>query len=1040
MNETEMLAIFAKGVVKRSEMPAALEAKTRLKGGIALTVAAAALLILASGLLIVQRHAADPLRRLIALAPRSARAVEPRLTGGFAWAPYRGPMREEPSATDPAQLRLAGAAGEAVARAGSDPASGAQHSAGIALLLIEKPGEAATRLRAATERAPDDARGWSDYAAALDDEAIRAQRPSLHAEALPAADHALRIDASLPEALFNRALILEHLGLTAESGKSWEQYLRIDPSSPWAAEAREHLKGLPVADSENRFREEQPRLERAALAGDMRAVDELVSRYPQQSRTFAEVEYLGRWGENGSNDALTIARAIGDALRRISGESLLHDAGQAIDGGDAARRARIASAHAVYRRARIAYSKQQPAAAQPELRRAAALFAEDGDPMSLVARYYAASARYDGEDVAGARAELLSLAAETNAHHLALAAQIRWELALTYIADADWTAALATLTESESLFQTLGERSNLGFIEGLQATSLSCLGRTDEAWAARIRSLRVLEAEGRGDLLAVSLGGATRAELLAGRLQTARALLEIEVAANRDARAPVLLTNALVRLTLVNTRLGDDDAASQSARELLAVAHSVSDPSLRGPVLAGANVAAGAAALHGDPREASRLLTSAIDFYARSERRLFLPEARLLRARAALRLGDRAAAARDLEDGWNEVVRHRVRIAGAVSSTDVLDASAALAVEAIRLRLDSGDLAGAFDWMERRNRQITGDENAVTIRELQQRLRGSGTAVLMLTMLPSEAAIVCVEENDVVQARVPLDGRTLAVRIAGATTGTSDASALYDALLRPVAPALARARRVVIVADASLQQVPFAALYDSSAKRYLVETMEVAVAASASALRTNESNARPHSVLGVALPSGSMAALPDAERELTDVCAFYPRSVTIDPQSATLSAVGDAARTAGVIHIAGHTASGADDLALQFSSSRTGMHRVSWRDLAALHLLPSAVVVVAGCETLRGPDAGRTRGLSLGGGFLAAGAADVIGTLVPIADRDARDFFRDLHRHIAGGASAGDALREAQRAAIRSESSTGRRTAWRAVALLTSHV
>src|SRR5689334_4584799 len=31
--------------------------------------------------------------RLVALAPRSARTVEPRLAGGFAWAPYRGPLR-----------------------------------------------------------------------------------------------------------------------------------------------------------------------------------------------------------------------------------------------------------------------------------------------------------------------------------------------------------------------------------------------------------------------------------------------------------------------------------------------------------------------------------------------------------------------------------------------------------------------------------------------------------------------------------------------------------------------------------------------------------------------------------------------------------------------------------------------------------------------------------------------------------------------------------------------------------------------------------
>ena len=55
----------------------------------------------------------SPIERLAALSPKDARIIEPRLTGGFAWSPYRGSERAPAMRTaDPARMKLAGEAGD----------------------------------------------------------------------------------------------------------------------------------------------------------------------------------------------------------------------------------------------------------------------------------------------------------------------------------------------------------------------------------------------------------------------------------------------------------------------------------------------------------------------------------------------------------------------------------------------------------------------------------------------------------------------------------------------------------------------------------------------------------------------------------------------------------------------------------------------------------------------------------------------------------------------------------------------------------------
>jgi tetratricopeptide (TPR) repeat protein len=1059
--DPEVLAAFAEGKIERKDLPrifAHLETCAACRSGVAaagqavaparsfrfaLPLAAAAVIVLAAGLVPWVLSLRGPFDRLGKLAPRSARVVEARLSGDIPWAAYRGPLRANGTAPDPGRLKLGGEVGEIVDRADRERTAAWQHAAGVGLVMIELPSEAVTRLRTAAELDRKNPRVWSDLAAAQYAAALRLDRPSLYPEALAAADQALRLDPRLPEALFNRALVLERLGLHAQARDAWSRYLAIDGSSPWAVEAREHLERLPVSTSEERFRKELPRLERAAIAGDATTVRAVVDSYRQQTRTTAEVVTLGDWAKayqrgdaaEGAH-SLAVARSIGEALQTASGESLLRDAVAAIENSSDA--ARLAEAHVIYLRGRLAYSRRQPASAEPDLRRAATLFA--ADPMALVARYYAACIRYDLNDVAGASSELAGLLEEleTRPSYIALAAQVRWQLALCAMIDDDWQAATPLLQASRAGFGQLGERSNGGFLDALLASALGAMGRSDDDWTARIRSFEALSGEGQSDRLPASLSEAATMEVRAGRPEVARSLLEIEEAVNRASGYDVLLAYGLVRSTVLSVYLGDGANAVAKATAAERAARAIADPALRTRALADASLAIGAATAD------SAALTRAIDGYQAIERPFFLPEARLFRARTELRDGNVDAALRDVDAGIAEMERHRVHFAGNVSGRGVLDAGTEIFRLGMRLSLDRGDVAAAFRYAERARAYFVSKDDgpaAITAEELQARLAGSRTAVLELVVLPEELLAFCITADSVRAQRTAVTSAQLAELVA------KDAGAdgrLYDSLIRPSEPGIAAAQQLIVVPDPVLEGVSFAGLWDAREKRHLIERLAVAVAPSATALRRETGERELQSVTAIALPSGEQeenVALPQASAELQEIASLYRHADVLGGSNATLEALRTHARDATVIHIAGHTErrgrAGESELAF-LGPHGNGLEYVSWRNLVAMTLRARPVVVLAACETLQRPHSPRTFALSLGGGFLAAGAPDVIGTLVPLADNDAQALFGDLHRELRAGFTPAEALRRTQLHALADH--RGRSLPWQALALLTTRI
>ncbi|HEV7766128.1 MAG TPA: CHAT domain-containing protein [Thermoanaerobaculia bacterium] len=1051
--DPEVLAAFAEGKIERKELPrifAHLETCAACRSGVAaaseaiaparsfrfpLPLAVAAMVVLAIGLVPWALSFRSPFDRLGKLAPRSARVAEARLSGDIPWAAYRGPLRaNNGAAPDPGRLKLGGEVGEIVDRADQEKTASWQHAAGVGLVMIEMPADAAARLRAAVELDRKNPRIWSDLAAAQYAAALRLDRPSLYPEALASADQALRLDPRLPEALFNRALVLERLGLKAQARDAWNRYLTVDGTSQWAVEARERLARLPVSTSEERFRKELPRLERAAAAGDTTTIREVVDTYRQQTRTTAEVVTLGKWAEaHQRGDAadgersLTVARSIGEALQTASGESLLRDAVTAIE--KSADASTLAEAHVIYLRGRLAYSRRQPAAAEPDLRRAAFLFASAANPMALVARYYAACIRYDLNDVAGASSELTGLLEELEAHpsYIALAAQVRWQLALCAMADADWQSATSLLQASRDGFGRLGERSNGGFLDALLANALGAMGRSDDDWAARIRSFEALSDEGQSDRVPASLSEAATMEIRAGRPDVARSILEIEESMNRASGFDVLLAYGLVRAAVLSVQLGDNATALHKAADAERTARGIADPALRTRALADASLAIGAAT---SERAA---LTRAIDGYQAIERPAFLPEARLFRARTELRDGNVDAALRDIDAGIAEMERHRVQFAGSVSGRGVLDAGTELFRLGMRLSLDRDDVAAAFRYAQGARAP------AISAEALQTRLAGSRAAVLELVVLPEELLAFCITEDSVRAVRSPVTSAQLAQLVS-----QTDDAGLYEWLIRPSRDSIAAAQQLIVVPDPALESVSFAALWDAREKQHLIERMAVAIAPSASSLRPETGTRDLQSVTAIALPSGEQGenvALPQASAELKEIAGLYRHAVILDGSNATLEALQTNARDAAVIHIAGHTErrGRAGESVLAFPGLKgKGLEYVSWRNLAAMSLRSRPVVVLAACETLQRPRSPQTFALSLGGGFLVAGAAEVIGTLVPLADNDAQALFEDVHRELRAGFTPAEALRRVQLRALANKH--GRSLPWQALALLTSQI
>lgn len=182
-------------------------------------------------------------RRALIDAVREHRTFEPRLVG-FQYAPVQGVMRSgAPTQTISPEVTLATARIALLAE--REPSPDTRALLGVADLVTGETSAAIKALEDASRSRPDDARMLSDLSAAYYVRAEREGRKEDYTQALDTARRAVDLYPTLPEARFNLALATEQAASAADARSAWNAYLQLDPTSPWATEARRHLTDLP---------------------------------------------------------------------------------------------------------------------------------------------------------------------------------------------------------------------------------------------------------------------------------------------------------------------------------------------------------------------------------------------------------------------------------------------------------------------------------------------------------------------------------------------------------------------------------------------------------------------------------------------------------------------------------------------------------------------------------------------------------------------------------------------------------------------------
>lgn len=204
----------------------------------------AALLIAAVllGIYFTRRTKPDDLAELRSIYQQS-RPTESRIYN-FPHAPLTQ-LRGAPDARD--QNRLRRIENDLIDATEQSPNAPTHHALGVFYLTQGKYREAIVEFDTALKFG-DDARIQNDLGSAHFELARTGPTEKKLEELSQSLEHftkATQLDGNLLEALFNRSLALEALGLTREAKASWTLYLQKDPASAWADEARKHLAQLP---------------------------------------------------------------------------------------------------------------------------------------------------------------------------------------------------------------------------------------------------------------------------------------------------------------------------------------------------------------------------------------------------------------------------------------------------------------------------------------------------------------------------------------------------------------------------------------------------------------------------------------------------------------------------------------------------------------------------------------------------------------------------------------------------------------------------
>lgn len=932
-----------------------------------------------------------------------------RLTGGFIWAPRpqttRDDARSAPSPElDPDALA---AAASIVARARERASAGTLAAAGTALLILGDIDAAVTTYESSVALDANVASTWSDLSAAYL-ERFHASGSAIDLlRSLEAVEKAQAL-SSRAEGLFNRAVVLEQLQLLDPAKTAWEDFLREDDQSEWAAEARRRLASL----------------------GDQSGQRDAAFRIQHERERLLD-DVLARWATAEAGEGvryLAEAHALARSLEAAERDRLASDVIAAIEAAsrDASSLASVKAAHARYGEARSLYSNDRFKEADLHFLEAERQ-ARGRSPLAVVVRMYRAIVRYRlGEDRA-AEASLEGVLAHPNIQkYPSVRGRALWTLAVLSTNAADHYRTIERCDEAIEALLEAREYPNSAFVKVLRAAQQEYAGDLEGAWRARVDAFAFIDRE------SPFLNAAQSASRF-GYPLSASVLYDRVASMGRRQGRDTMLADALRSQARALTKAGVVETGGRLLAEARALAAPHAEPGWD-PIKAEIDLADSEGLVTSSPDAAVAAASRAVDFFSR-HRRPRLPDALLARARAHQRGGDTAAAAADLERGIETIEELRSSLTEWRFRAQVGDVVQQFGEELFTLHLAANRPDEAFEAAERLRdwevkRKTAAARTPTSLRSLAAALP-AGTAMVWYFVRDEETVAWGIGRGSATLVRIPAGRARLAGLVrANSVTDRRAADALGSLLLGPFAALLEETSALVIVPDGPIHLVPFAALPGIS-KPYLVEERVIQVSVSAStyarSLGMPHARAAPQSALVVGNPALSdpgvrpLRSLREAAAEAAAVSGIYPHSTLLTGGDATREAVLRELSRHAVFHFAGHSIAnnlipGGSRLVIAGPED----HAMTAVDISAMSLDHLQLVMLSSCESVAGVSTRSEGPMGLARAFLSAGAHVVLASLAPVGDRSTRELATAFHREFQRSHDAAAALRQAQLGLLRS--------------------
>lgn len=922
------------------------------------------------------------------------------------------------------------------------------HALGVSLLLARRHHEAAESLVAASREQPGNARYLSDVAAVQLERARLGLRPDDLPRALASADRARRLDPSLREAWFNRALALTALSLNDQAKAAWTDYLARDSASPWADEARTRLAAFTKPTVAAVWDSIQQRLN---VSIDAAVADEAVRTQTTEARAFVENDLLPKWsaaveaGDDGSQEGDRL-RVMADAFARVTGDALYHDVVVSIDRATSEGRGALlalARAHRRYESGSRAFAEDQFGSAKVAFTAALQDLTATRSPLAVRAGIELGAVAYitGAADEANTRLGA-GLAVAKARGYLFAAARSTWFQGLAAFGRGQLGDAQGHYEETLSTFEQMGDVEQAAGAHSLLSSLHGYLGDEEEAWRHRQAALSALSATRSARLRYQVLNGAAAAIAR----QDPEAALTFQDGVVESAHA---WGNAVAIAESLSQRAGLLVKAGQmaEARQALASARrsfdAVKDPAYRRYAELPLLIAESDLLRSSDPAQAVAAAARAADIVQTRRDRLRLAQIELRLAKANIVWGRLDEADASLTRGIRAFDEERSSVAGN-GRISTLDESWQLFETAIHLAIKKKDYARAFALTDRARSQpsestLTSSER--TLGEIQNAL-AFDEALLMLNQFDNELAVWLIRRDGTSVVTRPVTRRiaeTLVARQQAEIRHEAirpDASAdLFNEIVRSAQHPLRGIRRLTIVPDTPYHDVAFAALWDASSGRFLIENVTLSTARSASAHVATASPQRPTSGgRGTALVVGG----PDGGAEATarTVAAVYESPTLLTGTAATRDRLFANSSNRSIVHLSARTVSNQaypslSRLVLADEPGRRHSGGVFGREIAGQALSRAHLVVLDEVE-----NAGHIRGegtLNLALAFQTAGVAAVLATLPGAEHAALHDLMVGFHRYVSSGMAAEEALATIQRNVLHS---SGRRLgAWSALVL-----